>query len=114
MATAQRLICASADLVEAGDGVRFVLERHGVAEAAFAIRWQGRVRAYFNRCAHVPVELDAQPGKFLDSSGLYLICTVHGALYDPTSGACLLGRCQGRGLEPLPVEERNGAVYLMS
>ncbi|MBS1184584.1 MAG: hypothetical protein H6R09_185, partial [Proteobacteria bacterium] len=29
------------------------------------------------------------------------------------SGACVGGRCAGRGLIPLPVVERDGHVYLM-
>lgn len=112
MASGPRLICASADLVEKGLGRRFEVEVHGRSEPAFAIRYGGRVYAYLNRCAHVPVELDWQPGEFFDYSRLYLICAVHGALYDPASGACLGGRCEGRGLSPLGVEERDGQVYL--
>jgi hypothetical protein len=33
---------------------------------AFALRFDGRVVAYLNRCAHVPTEMDWQPGEFLD------------------------------------------------
>ena len=32
---------------------------------AFALRFDGRVVAYLNRCAHVPTEMDWQPGQFL-------------------------------------------------
>lgn len=112
MATDQRVICAGSDLVDGGRGVRFSVIRHGVEQAAFVIRFQGRVRAYFNRCAHVPVELDWNAGEFFDHSGLYLICAVHGALYAPESGTCLGGRCNGRGLTPIAVEERDGQVWL--
>jgi nitrite reductase/ring-hydroxylating ferredoxin subunit len=40
-----------------------------------------------------------------------LICATHGALYDPASGACLGGRCEGRGLKAVPVVERDGNIY---
>ena len=33
---------------------------------AFALRFDGQVVAYLNRCAHVPTEMDWQPGEFLD------------------------------------------------
>lgn len=112
VAEAERLICASAELAEAGAGVRFAVIRQGRAEPAFAIRWQGRVYAYLNRCGHVPVELDFQPGQFFDYAGDLLICSTHGALYDPASGRCRGGRCNGVGLVPLPVMERDGGVYL--
>ncbi len=107
-----RMICASAELLDGGRGVRFTVSRHGREEPAFVIRYHGCVRAYFNRCGHVPVELDWQAGEFFDDSKLYLICATHGALYAPESGRCLGGRCDGRGLTPIPVEERDGFVYL--
>ena len=108
----QRLICASADLLEGGCGVRFTVDRHGVSEPAFAVRFQGRVQAYLNRCGHVPVELDWQPGEFFDHSGLYLICATHGALYAPESGRCLGGRCNGKGLVAVAVTEDDGYILL--
>lgn len=111
MAEEPRLICASADVQEAGPGFRFELTRGGQLVPAFVVRWQGQVRAYLNRCGHVPVELDWQPGAFFDDDRRYLICATHGALYDPASGACLGGRCQGRGLIPVPVRERDGGIY---
>lgn len=121
MADAERLsglstigdpICSSASLIDGGSGQRFSVQHRGVSEAAFAIRHGGEVRAYLNRCGHIPVELDWQPGKFLDVSGLYLICSTHGALYSPQDGRCLGGRCNGKGLIPLGVVERDGNVYL--
>ncbi|MEK7835162.1 MAG: Rieske (2Fe-2S) protein, partial [Pseudomonadota bacterium] len=75
MAEAQRLICASAALTDGGKGVRFTLERHGATAAAFVVRYAGRVHAYLNRCAHVPIELDWLEGEFFDKFGLDLICS---------------------------------------
>jgi nitrite reductase/ring-hydroxylating ferredoxin subunit len=112
MAARARMICASAALAEGGDGVRFEIERAGARVSAFAIRNEGKVHAYLNRCAHVGVELDWQPGKFFDSEGLVLICSSHGAIYGPATGKCLGGPCGGGGLEKLPVEERDGEVLL--
>ena len=108
----QRLICASEDLVEGGRGVRFTVDRHGVGEPAFVVRHRGQVHAYLNRCGHISVELDWQPGEFFDYSGLYLICATHGALYAPESGRCLGGRCNGKGLEAVAVIERDGQILL--
>ena len=113
MACRERLICTAADLVEQGRGVRFTLEQDGVAKPAFVVRFGGQLHAYLNQCGHVPVELDWREGEFFDDSRLYLICATHGALYDPTDGQCVGGRCAGRGLVPLPVTERDGHVYLM-
>ncbi len=106
-------ICDSSQVADGGKGFRFELDRQGEPCQAFVIRYRGRAHAYLNRCGHVPVELDWQPGEFFDTSRLYLLCATHGALYDPATGACLGGRCSGRGLVILPVEERDGHVYLI-
>jgi len=108
----QRLICAGTDLDEGGRGVRFVVERNGREAEAFAVRFEGKVRAFFNECGHIPAQLDWRPGEFFDDSKLYLICSIHGALYAPDTGACLSGRCAGRGLRALTVSEIENRVYL--
>ena len=92
--------------------MRFTLDRDGVSEPGFALRFRGQVHAYLNRCAHLPVELDWQPGQFFDHSGLYLICATHGALYAPDSGRCMGGRCAGKGLTAVGVIEHDGQVLL--
>lgn len=109
-------VCASDELAEGGDGVRFELpvsvSRAGApAPQAFAVRYDGRVHAWLNRCAHVPVELDWMPGKFFDESGLLLICATHGATYEPDTGHCVGGPCRGKALEPVTVCERDGIIW---
>lgn len=112
MAVQERLICASNDLADGRDGVRFEMRLNGQTIPAFVVRHQGRAYAYLNRCGHVPVEIDWQQGKFFDHSGLYLICATHGALYEPDSGRCLAGRCAGKGLKSLAVTEHDGGIYI--
>ncbi|HSD54154.1 MAG TPA: Rieske 2Fe-2S domain-containing protein [Burkholderiales bacterium] len=113
MAHGQRVIvCRSEALVECGDGVRFEVDRGGRPHPAFAIRFGGEVHAYLNRCAHVGVELDWQPGQFFDADGMVLICSTHGALYDPATGECRGGPCRGGGLERVAVAEIDGQVVL--
>lgn len=112
MADDLRLICRSDEVDESGKGVRFTVRRYDRDVQAFVIRFKGRIHAYYNECGHIPAELDWQPGEFFDDSKLYLICSIHGALYAPESGKCLGGRCQGRGLKPLSVCEIEGHIYL--
>lgn len=104
-------LCASADLEEKGKAIVFdVLQYHQPARA-FALRYDGRVVAYLNRCVHVPAEMDWQPGEFLDSEREFIICSTHGAVYAPLTGRCAGGPC-GRGrLTVIDVEERDGQVY---
>jgi nitrite reductase/ring-hydroxylating ferredoxin subunit len=113
MAAGERLICASAALEESGRGARFEVEYFGEPAPAFAVRHRGRVHGYLNRCAHVAMELDWQEGVFFDADGRDLICSTHGAIYDPASGQCLGGPCNGTPLVKLRLEERDGMVYFM-
>ncbi len=107
------VICASADLQDGGKGIRFTVDWHGQPAPAFVIRHQGEPHAYLNQCGHVPVELDWQEGDFFDGDGVYLICATHGALYSPKDGHCVTGRCSGKGLTSLPVEERDNRICLI-
>ena len=104
-------VCGSSDLVDGGDGVRFDLPIAGGAPlAAFVVRADGMARAYLNRCAHVAVELDWLPGRFLDETGRFIVCATHGALYHADSGACAGGPCRGAGLVRLVAREAHGQV----
>jgi nitrite reductase/ring-hydroxylating ferredoxin subunit len=111
MAESERLICASTALVDGGSGVRFEIDRGGVALPAFVVRFQGAVHAFVNKCQHQRTELDWNPGEFFDAERLYLICATHGALYEPDSGLCIEGPCRGARLAAVAVCERDGGVY---
>ena len=104
-------LCASAALAEGGSAWVWDVLQYGHPARAFVLRFEGQARAYLNRCQHVPVELDWQPGEFLDADRRFIICSVHGATYEPADGRCVGGPC-GRGrLTPLDVAEQAGQVY---
>jgi nitrite reductase/ring-hydroxylating ferredoxin subunit len=110
---ARRAICPSSALVEAGAGVRFSVRLGERPAPAFVVRHAGAVHAFLNICAHRGVELDWDAGRFFDIEGRWLICSTHGALHDPSSGACIAGPCHGSALTPLPVSEIDGEVCLI-
>jgi nitrite reductase/ring-hydroxylating ferredoxin subunit len=102
-------LCRSADLVDSELAVSFDVIYQGQTCRGFAIRYQGRVHAYLNRCSHVPMEMDYQPDRFFDLTGHWLICATHGALYRPDTGACDGGPCR-HGLIPIALDESDGVV----
>jgi nitrite reductase/ring-hydroxylating ferredoxin subunit len=103
-------LCNSSELQEGSMAVPFEVMHAGQTCRAFAVRFNGRVVAYLNRCAHVAMEMDWKPNRFFDDSGRWLLCATHGATYEPASGACAGGPCRG-GLMAIPVMERNGVVF---
>ena len=104
-------LCASTDIAERGRAWVWDALEYGRPVRAFALRFDGQLRAYLNRCAHVAAEMDWQPGEFLDADRRWILCSIHGASYEPATGRCAGGPC-GRGrLTPLAVQEQGGQVY---
>jgi len=108
--TPRVFLCKSTDLLDSAAAVPFDLLYFGQSCSAFAIRYQGRVYAYLNRCSHVPMEMDYQPNQFFDFTGHWLMCATHGALYSPTTGQCRMGPCRG-GLIKIESSEIDGVVH---
>ncbi|HEC11789.1 MAG TPA: Rieske (2Fe-2S) protein [Acidiferrobacteraceae bacterium] len=106
-------LCAIRELENSGLGVRFVVQLDGRSRSAFVIRFDGEIKAFINECAHIGVELDWQPGIFFDSTGQQLICSTHGARYNPLTGECISGRCAGRGLIAIKIREVGEEVHLV-
>jgi nitrite reductase/ring-hydroxylating ferredoxin subunit len=104
-------ICDSESLDEGGKGIRFPVTVDGDDLTAFVVRYGLEPRAYLNRCAHLPMELDWTQGEFFESSGLYLMCATHGALYEPDTGHCAGGPCRGGRLHAINVIEREKKIF---
>ena len=110
-AFAAQPVCASAELAERGRARLWDVLLWRRPARAFVLRFDARVVAYVNRCAHVPAEMDWQPGEFLDLERRFILCSLHGASYEPAGGRCVGGPCAGGRLISLRVEERDGRVY---
>ena len=108
-----RPICRSTDLAEGGPGVRFRQRPDDEHEGAFVVRYMGNARAYVNRCPHSGTELDWQPGQFFEEAGLYLMCSTHGAIFEPHNGYCVAGPCRGASLQAIEIRERDGQVLVL-
>jgi len=105
------LVCDTAAVVDGGPGMRFPVRAHGQDATGFVVRHAGTAYGWLNRCAHVPVELDGFHGEFFESEKKYLMCSMHGALYLPDTGACVGGPCRRGRLHPIAVHERDGRIY---
>lgn len=106
-----QFLCRADELEEKGRAIVFDVMVWRQPAHAFALRFEGRVVAYLNRCVHVMAEMDWQPGEFLDSSKEYILCSIHGAAYEPRTGRCAGGPCNRGSLTAVAVEERDGEVY---
>lgn len=81
--------------------------------SGIAVCVEGNWRAFENRCPHAKHPLDFPAGRFLIAHKHYLQCGSHGALFDPQSGQCVAGPCQGQALSVIHVTVKDDALYLM-
>ncbi len=102
-------LCAASDIEE---GKSKGLDVEG--QRLFAVRKDGAVHVYENRCPHRGIPLEWLPNQFLDSSGSLIQCSTHGALFLIESGECVAGPCAGQFLRVLPVVERDGIIWLQN
>ncbi|MBX9761627.1 MAG: Rieske (2Fe-2S) protein [Pseudomonadaceae bacterium] len=100
-------LCAPDELAE---GQSRGFER--ATEQLFAVRKDGQLYAYRNRCPHRGIPLEWQPDQFLDVSASLIQCATHGALFLIESGECVAGPCAGQSLEAIVIHEDDQAVWV--
>jgi nitrite reductase/ring-hydroxylating ferredoxin subunit len=98
-------------LQDGGEGVRFELKQGETTLPAFAVKYDGKVYAYLNQCAHIAMEMDWQAGQFFDLDQRFIMCSTHAALYEPSTGLCIAGPCLGKQLKPVALRLDNGTYY---
>jgi nitrite reductase/ring-hydroxylating ferredoxin subunit len=111
LSESRRPVCHSADLTP-GSATLFHALVRGEERPCFALRLadpSSAVVAFVNICAHraQPVVVDRAA---LDEAGR-IECRAHGALYDPRSGECVGGPCEGARLVPITVREEAGTIW---
>ena len=67
--------------------------------------------AYWNICPHAQVRMDTYDGQLIVRMNRYLMCTLHGAMYDLGNGRCAAAP-GGGDLEPAPIELIDGEVRI--
>jgi nitrite reductase/ring-hydroxylating ferredoxin subunit len=102
-------LCATSDISE---GKSKGLEVQG--QRLLAVRKDGTLHVYENRCPHRGIPLEWLPDQFLDSSGSLIQCATHGALFLIDSGECVAGPCAGQTLRARPFVERDGIIWLQN
>ncbi|MGR9108537.1 MAG: Rieske (2Fe-2S) protein [Gammaproteobacteria bacterium] len=103
-------ICALDDLAEV-DCKEFTLSESNPDDKGFIVKIHERVFAYKNCCPHARVPLNWEENKFLDIFGSYILCSLHGALFQIHNGLCIHGPCEGRFLQPIATRIIDNRIY---
>jgi len=107
----ERVICALDELDDPG-ARGFTRGAGDWPLRGFVVRRGDLVRAYVNHCPHAGHALDLQPHSFLTQDGALILCSSHGALFEPDQGLCIAGPCSGARLRALPIRITAGYVLL--
>ena len=102
-------LCTLASLQDPG-ARNFVLEIKGAYFHGFVVRRGDRVFGWVDRCPHAGLPLAQELDRYLTRDGELILCSWHGALFQPDTGQCLGGPAAGSRLTPWPVEVSDGIV----
>ncbi|NHN39969.1 Rieske (2Fe-2S) protein, partial [Pseudomaricurvus alcaniphilus] len=92
----------------------FDLSNRGI-DTVFVVKDATGFHAYLNSCPHVNgASLPWKKDAYLDSSGAEIVCSAHGARFEPATGLCISGPCKGMSLTRIPlfVNENNEICIL--
>lgn len=105
------LFVAALGEIPPGKSKKFVLQVGGREIECFVVNWRGAHYAYVNQCRHIALSLDWVENRFFDEDCHYILCSTHGALFEPDSGECVVGPPFGQRLISVPLEVRGEEIY---
>jgi nitrite reductase/ring-hydroxylating ferredoxin subunit len=88
----------------------FVLQIGEAFFHGFVVRRGETVSGYVDRCPHMGFPLAQELDRYLTRDGDYILCSWHGALFEPDKGKCVGGPCSGQSLREWPVVVTDGVV----
>ncbi len=84
----------------------------GLDGGLFAVKKDGRLFAYENRCPHLGTPLEWEEDRFLDADGALIQCSTHGALFTIEEGYCVAGPCRGKSLRAASCVVKDGVARI--
>ncbi len=102
------ILCSLAD-IEEGASKGFDL---GEDRKMFAVKKDGEVSLFENRCPHLGIPLEMMPDQFLDIDKQFIQCSTHGALFQFKDGLCVAGPCNGASLKAIEFEIVDQEIHI--
>lgn len=99
------------DEVPEDDTVLFTITDQNTTQEIILTRQNGSITAWENHCQHwTDTRLDRGDGALVREGDI--VCRRHGATFEPGSGECTWGPCEGAYLDVIDVSVDDGAVHL--
>ncbi len=106
-----KFICRTDDLAKVEYIVRDIEFRKKYYSAIFYY-YDSIAYAFVNHCMHMQRRLDCEKQTIFHASGTLLSCSMHGFVFEPTTGECLSPVCAGQKLQAIQLLEREGNIYV--
>ena len=102
-------LCAEGDIADPGARA-FVVQIGEAWFHGFVVKKDGEVAGYVDRCPHAGNPLAVELDRYLTRDGSLILCSWHGAAFEPLTGVCVAGPCAGGRLTPWPVRAEGGVI----
>lgn len=103
-------LCAVSDIPDPGARA-LVLQIGEAFFHGFLVHKDGQIAGYVDRCPHAGHPLAVELDRYLTPDGQLILCSWHGAIFEPLSGLCVGGPCAGARLTPWPVVVEADRVF---
>jgi len=103
-------ICNKSD-IQNNKSVKFTIPGKKFDRDGFLIMVKDELHAYYNECPHIGLTLDWEDNDFFSLDFSRLVCKNHGAVFQPETGSCNQGPCEGAALKQIDVIVENDIVY---
>ncbi len=95
----------------ANPGARgFSLQLENGRFQGFVVRTAGKVHGFVDECPHMGLPLARISNQYLTPNSAYVECSHHGAVFEPSTGVCIMGPCAREQLTPWPVSIEDGVL----
>lgn len=105
-----KAVCSLDDLRQVSYLTRRITLK-GRACSALVFWFDGNAYAYVNHCMHMHRPLNCEQDAIFDETGRFLRCSMHGFIFEPTTGECQSPVCLGQHLQALRLQELDGTLY---
>jgi nitrite reductase/ring-hydroxylating ferredoxin subunit len=109
----EKLWVAAAEEIREGHYLTVSVAFAGENISVIVFKFKGKCFAYRNLCVHMPRQLDCVEDMIFDESGQYLRCSMHGIVYDPTTGESVSEICHGKRLTPIELMEDERGIWIV-
>ncbi len=76
------------------------------------VRKGDAIRCYIDSCPHAGAALNWSLDAFTTEDGRFIICSIHGILFEMGNRYCSFESCEGDYLEPVPLKACGGLVVI--